>query len=302
MFLYAYALGAYCAWAPSLIGLFALIAGVAGTAATFNPLVEMVTIGPWIGGLIVASRQRAAAELELRLRELEAERELFATESVRYERARIARELHDIVAHCVSLMVVQATAGEQLAPSDPSGAAEAFDSISEAARQAEVEIDRLVELLADPMPASASAGLRIVDELVGRVRASGLTVTCQFSGEIEQLSQESADAAYRLVQEGVTNAIKHAPGAQIEITVRGQADAVEVQVENGAAAVSASGLEHAGGSHGLPGMRERVARCGGTFSAGPTAGGGWQVTAVLPRDVLVSTSAERLAGLARARG
>jgi signal transduction histidine kinase len=299
VFLYAYTLGAHCAWAPSLIGLAALIVGVAGTAATFNPLVEMVTIGPWIGGLIVASRQRAASELELRVRELEAERELFASESVRYERARIARELHDIVAHCVSLMVVQASAGEQLAPSDPSGAAEAFDSISEAARQAEVEIDRLVDLLADPSPASASAGLRIVDELVGRVRASGLTVTCQFIGDIEHLSDESADAAYRLAQEGVTNAIKHAPGAPIEITVRGDAEAVEVQVENAAAAGASSGLEHAGGSHGLAGMRERVARCGGTFSAGPTAGGGWQVTAEFPRRVPAASGAEPLVGRAR---
>lgn len=301
VFLYAYTLGSRCSWAPSLIGLAALIFGVAGTATAFNPLVEMVTIGPWIGGLIVASRQRAAAELELRVRELEEERELFETESVRYERARIARELHDVVAHCVSLMVVQASAGEQLAPSDPSGAAEAFESISEAARQAEVEIDRLVELLADQPPASASAGLRIVEELVRRVRASGLTVTCQFTGDSEQLSEESADAAYRLVQEGVTNAIKHAPGAPIEITVRGDAAAVEVRVENGPAAGVRSGLERAGGGHGLAGMRERVACCGGRFAAGPREDGGWRTTARFPYDIQARTGGERLASRDPAR-
>ena len=301
VFLYAYTLGSRCSWAPSLIGLAALIIGVASTASAFNPLVEMVTIGPWIGGLIVASRRRAAAELELRVQELEEERELFATESVRYERARIARELHDIVAHCMSLMVVQASAGEQLAPSDPSGAAQAFESISETARQAEVEIDRLVELLADQPPASGSAGLRIVEELVRRVRMSGLTVTCQFIGDSEQLSDESADAAYRLVQEGVTNAIKHAPGAPIMITVGGDAEAVEVQVENGPSAGAPSGLEHAGGSHGLTGMRERVARCGGTFGAGPSSDGGWQMTARFPHDVKSREGGERLAGLDPAR-
>jgi len=297
VFFYAYTLGSRCSWAPSLIGLAALIVGVASTASAFNPLVEMVTIGPWIGGLIVASRQRAAAELELRVQELEEERELFATESVRYERARIARELHDIVAHCVSLMVVQASAGEQLAPSDPLGAAEAFESISEAARQAEVEIERLVDLLADQPPASASVGLRIVEELVRRVRASGLTVTCQFIGESEQLSEESDDAAYRLLQEGVTNAVKHAPGAPIEITVRGDVEAVEIQVENGPAAGPSSGLENTGGSHGLAGMRERVARCGGTFAAGPRNDGGWQITARFPHKVQTPAGDERLACL-----
>lgn len=295
VFLYAYTLSSRCPWLPSLIGLAALNAVVASTSTAFNPLVEMVTIGPWIGGLIVASRQRATAELELRVQELEAERELFATASVRFERARIARELHDIVAHCVSLMVVQASAGEQLAPSDPSAAAEAFESISEAAHQAGVEIDRLVELLADPPAENASAGLRIVSELVRRVRASGLTVTCQFIDDSEQLSEAAADAAYRLAQEGVTNAIKHAPGAPIEITVRGDAAAVEVRVENWPAAGFASGLETAGGGHGLTGMRERVARCGGTFGAGPRKDGGWQIAGRFPRDLETPRSSARFA-------
>lgn len=302
VFLYAYTLGSRCPWRLSWVGLAALIGGVATTASASNPLVEMVTIGPWIGGLIVSSRQRAAAQLELRVQELEAERELFATESVRYERARIARELHDFVAHCVSLMVVQATAGEQLASSDRSGAAEAFDSISEAAREAEIEIDRLVDLLADRPPAGASAGLRIVEELVRRVRASGLTVSCQFVGDgSEELSEESADAVYRIAQEGVTNAIKHAPGAPIRITVRADTEAVEVQVENGPGSGALSGLEHAGGRHGLAGMRERVERCGGTFAAGPSEDGGWQIVAHFPHAVGTRASSERLAGLDAAR-
>ena len=101
---------------------------------------------------------------------------------MRYERARIARELHDIVAHCVSLIVVQANAGEQLTHQDPESAAEAFESISDAARQAETEIDRLVELLDTSAPTAAPAGLRIVEELVQRARASGLHISAAFSG------------------------------------------------------------------------------------------------------------------------
>jgi signal transduction histidine kinase len=283
VFLIAYALGSRCSWGPSLVGLAALAVGVGLTTDGFNPLVEMLTIGPWLCGLVVASRRRAAAQLELRARELEEERELFAFQSVRYERARIARELHDIVAHCMSLMVVQASAGEHLTPSDPAGAAEAFASISEAARQAETEIDCLVELLGATPAATPSAGLRIVDELVGRVRASGLSVSCEFRGDSEDLSESGAEAAYRLVQEAVTNAMKHAPGSPIEIVVSGKEDVVEVRVGNGLARSAVLALQGAGGGHGLAGMRERVARCGGTFRAGPTADGGWQVSACLPR-------------------
>jgi signal transduction histidine kinase len=243
----------------------------------------MLTLGPWLGGLMVASRRRAASELEQRAKELEEEREVFARESVRYERARIARELHDIVAHCVSLMVVQANAGERLASVDREGAVEAFASIGEAARQAEDEIGRLVEMLGDSSPASPSAGLRIVEELVGRAQASGLDVSCHMSGDIDDLTAEGADGAYRLVQEGITNAMKHAPGSPLEITVQGHKNELEVRVVNGPPRHASSGLERAGGHNGLAGMRERIVQCGGTFDAGVTAVGGWQVTGLIPR-------------------
>ena len=212
VFLYSYALGADAPFPLSLVGIVALLAGVNLSDGGWNPVPEMLAFGPYAAGLAVASRRRASAELEVRACELEEEREIFAEQSVRYERARIARELHDIVAHSVSLMVVQANAGERLAAVDPAGAAEAFTSISDAARQAEVEIDRLVELLNDAVPASSSPGLRIVEELVARAQASGLAITCRVSGDIDDLSGNGADAAYRMVQEGITNAMKHAPG------------------------------------------------------------------------------------------
>ena len=152
VFLYSYALGSDAPFPLSLLGIAAILVGVNLSDGGWNPVPEMVALGPYAGGLAVASRRRASAELEQRARELEEEREIFATQSVRYERARIARELHDIVAHSVSLMVVQANAGERLATLDPESAAEAFSSISEAAQQAEAEIDRLVELLNDTSP------------------------------------------------------------------------------------------------------------------------------------------------------
>jgi len=283
VFMYSYTLGSRSSLVPSIVGLAGLIAGINLSAGPFNPVPEMLTLGPWLAGVLVASRRRASIALEQRAKELEEERELFARESVRYERARIARELHDIVAHCVSLMVVQANAGERLASVDREGAAEAFASIGEAARQAEDEIGRLVEMLGDSSPASPSAGLRIVEELVGRVQASGLDISWRMSGDIDDLTVEGADGVYRLVQEGITNAMKHAPGAPLEISVQGHQDKLEVRVVNGPARHASSGLEKAGGHNGLAGLRERIVQCGGTFKAGATAVGGWQVTGLIPR-------------------
>jgi signal transduction histidine kinase len=292
IFLYSYALGADAPFPLSLVGVVAILGGVNVSDGGWNPVPEMLALGPLAGGLAVASRRRASAELEVRARELEEEREIFATQSVRYERARIARELHDIVAHNVSLIVVQANAGERLAAVDAERAAEAFSSISEAARQAEVEIDLLVELLHDPAPSSQSAGLRIVEELVARARASGLDISCRLSGDVDNLSEGAADAAYRVAQEGITNAMKHAPDALIDIDVCGDSDGVEIRVANGPAHARPTGLEKAGGGNGLSGMRARVAQCGGTCMAGPTSEGGWQLVARLPRRSATSRPAE----------
>ncbi|MGO9300059.1 MAG: histidine kinase [Acidimicrobiales bacterium] len=283
IFLYSYVLGSDARFPLSLLGIAVILVGVNLSEGGWNPLPEMLALGPYAGGLAVASRRRASAELEQRARELEEEREIFTTESVRYERARIARELHDIVAHSVSLMVVQASAGERLAALDPESAAEAFSAIGEAAQQAEAEIDRLVELLNDTSQSPAATGPRIVEELVARAQASGVAISCQLRGDIDDLTDGGADAAYRMVQEGITNAMKHAPGASMEVTIRGSGDWVEVRVVNGPARSGPSGLERAGGGHGLAGMRERVIQHGGTFVAGPTQAGGWQLVARFPR-------------------
>jgi signal transduction histidine kinase len=284
VFLLAYSLGTDADQRRSVTSLLILLAGLqVGNGLTFNPIFWVLTIGPWALGLVVRSRRRLTEQLAARGRELEAERALFAAEAVRYERARIARELHDIVAHCVSVMVIQASAGQRLTATDPSLAAEAFDSIGEVAQQAEAEIGRLLELLDATGQQRGADGLRLIGELVTRASGAGLAVSCRFSGSADDLPADAADAAYRVVQESLTNALKHAPGAPVDIVIAGTAGQVEIAVRNGPAVGPPSGLEESGGGRGLAGMRERVSACGGELSSGPAGDGGWQVLARLPR-------------------
>jgi signal transduction histidine kinase len=229
----------------------------------------------------VFSRRRLAHQIETRNRELEAERALFAFESVRYERARIARELHDIVAHSISVIVVQASAGQRLAAAEPRDAAEALDAVAEAAREAHSEITLLADHL-NGGDGRGTRGLRMIDELARRAAATGLDVRYRPSGDLDRLHPSASDAAYRVVQESITNAIKHAPGAAIDISVRETPDHIDIDVTTAGTRRGPSGLEHTGGGRGLAGMSERVAACGGTLTAGPTPAGGWRVAARLP--------------------
>jgi signal transduction histidine kinase len=285
VFLLGYSLGAAADQRRSLPALLALLIGlqVGNGLTTFNPIFFVLTIGPWAIGLVVRSRRRLTEQLAVRGRELEAERALFAAEAVRYERARIARELHDIVAHCVSVMVIQAGAGQRLTAADPSRAAEAFESIGEVAQQAEAEIGRLLDLLDATGRQRGADGLRLTGELVTRAAAAGLAVSCRFSGSSDGLPAPASDAAYRVVQESLTNALRHAPGAPVDVVIAGAGECVEIRVRNGPAVGPPSGLERSGGGRGLTGMRERVAACGGVLEAGPAEDGGWLVAARLPR-------------------
>jgi signal transduction histidine kinase len=284
IFLLAYSLGTADRTGLSILALACL--GVATQAANgitvFNPFVVVGIVGPFGLGLVMRSRRRLTDQLAARGLELEAERELFAAEAVRYERARIARELHDIVAHCISVMVIQAGAGQRLAHRDPALAAEAFDAIAEAVRQADSEIGRLVELLEHEPGPRGIDGIRLVDELVARAGAAGLAVSCRISGSADGMPEKASEAAYRVVQESLTNALKHAPGAPVDVVIAEADGELEVRVANGRPTAPPSGLERTGGGRGLGGMRERVRACGGELTAGPVDGG-WQVLARLPR-------------------
>jgi signal transduction histidine kinase len=284
-FLFAYSLGTGAGLVVGLTGSVLLaVCLLLSNAGVFNPLGPIMTIGPWLVGRVVLSRRKLAEQLQARNEELRAEQELFAAESVRYERARIARELHDIVAHCLSVMVVQASAGQRVAAADRDGVAEALESVAEAAAQAQTEVGRLVELLSGGPagPAGSPPGLAMVDELVRRASGSGLAVSCRFAGSGDRLAPAASEAAYRVVQEALTNALKHAPGAPVDIIVCDQDAEVRVDVVNAPGRQRPSGLERSGSGFGLAGMRDRVAACGGSLTCGPTEAGGWRVSALLP--------------------
>ena len=262
-----------------------VLAGASVTAAAIlgdSPAPYLfIPVAGWGAGRGLRERAVVADQLAARARELEAEREAYAALSVRYERARIASELHDIVAHAISVMVVQATAGQRLAPHDPEATAETFEAIAGAARQAEHEMALLVELLADERAAGADADIALVEDLVARAAGSGLDVTLALEGDRGGMAPETARLAYRVVQEGLTNALRYAAGAPVEVRLAGEAAALRVEVANGPVKGEPS-LAGVGTGNGLRGLRERVEAAGGTLDAGPEVGG-WRLGVRLPR-------------------
>jgi signal transduction histidine kinase len=269
---------------PRIVGLAACLGLTAiGEAGGFNPFIIVLTLGPWMAGALLRERQQVERRLHEVGRELEEESEMLAEEAVKLERARIARELHDIVAHCVSVMVIQAYAGEKLMATDRTSASEAFDHIAEAADQAQREISRLVTLLdADaPTPLAATSLSDALKELTDRAEATGLDVRLNLTGHPEAVSATASAVAYRVVQEGVTNALKHAPGARITIAVDCGAE-VTVDVVNGISQVPSTSLVTSGGGHGLPGIRDRVGGMGGSFAAGRQLDGAWRISVCFP--------------------
>jgi signal transduction histidine kinase len=282
---------AFCAarWDGKWAGVAALlvVTGASEVLSAFahdSPGFWAAPIAGWGAGRALAEREHVAAQLAERARELEEEREAHAALSVRYERARIASELHDIVAHAISVMVVQASAGQRLAAHDPELTAETFAAIAGAAREAEGDIGRLVALLGDEGAIGPAPDLALVEELVKRAAGSGLDVTLRLEGEREGLPAPLGQAAYRVVQEGLTNALRYASGAGVSVFVRGGREALVVEVLD-AGATDEAALTGTGTGNGLRGLRERVGACGGTLEAGPTPDGGWRLSARLPRRV-----------------
>jgi signal transduction histidine kinase len=274
-----------------IAGLVALVAGLEinalGTDAFAPALILPAAV--WGAGRALRERELVAQQLAERARELEEERGAHATLSVRYERARIASELHDIVAHAISVMVIQASAGQRLAARDPEATAETFEAIAGAARQAEQDMGRLVALLGDEGAIGPAPDLALVEELVARASSSGLAVTLCLEGDREGLPAPVAQAAYHVVQEGLTNALRYAAGATVRVRLDGGREALIIEVTN-APARGAAALAGAGTRTGLQGLRERVDACGGAIEAGPTADGGWRLRARLPRRVTAAAS------------
>ena len=235
----------------------------------------------WLAGLALGSQLKTAATAIERAERAEQERELKALAAVAEERARIARELHDIVGHSVSVMTVQASAVRRLLRDDQEREREALLTVEETGRAALAEMRRLVGVLRRPEEAPAlvpQPSLDHVDKLVEQAREAGLPTRLTVEGETSPLPAGIDLTAYRLVQEGLTNALKHAHATQAEVLVRYANGSVELVVsDNG----SGDGKGDSGG-HGLVGMRERVAVVGGELAAGPRANGGYGLRARLP--------------------
>jgi signal transduction histidine kinase len=241
----------------------------------------VITTAAWAGGVTLGTRARAATAAERRAELLALERDLRAREAAVEERARIARELHDVIAHTVSVMVVQAGAAEQVLEGENMAAREALRAIRESGKGALVELRRLLGLLRDDEPEELAPqpSLRDVDELVAQVEAAGLPVSLERRGTARVLPPGLDQAAYRIVQEALTNAIKHANAQRVEIGIDWQTDAVCLTVvDDGGGAGSGT----SNGGHGLIGMRERAQLYGGRLEAGPHDGGGFAVSATLP--------------------
>jgi signal transduction histidine kinase len=231
-------------------------------------------------GVNVKTRRAYLASVEERAAQLERERDQQGRLAAAAERARIAREMHDVVAHNLSVMVALADGAGFMAESDPQRSASAMQEVSRTGRHALGEMRRLLGVLRDDGEAALAPqpGLSDLDGLLERVRAAGLHVTLETTGTPVALGSGAELTVYRLVQEALTNTLKHAgPAAQATVRLRHEPDGIDVEVTDdgrGHARVSAGG-------QGLTGMRERAAVYGGSIEAGPAAEGGWRVHARL---------------------
>ncbi|MEU2669768.1 histidine kinase [Streptomyces sp. NPDC007164] len=290
-----------------------------GPGDWYVPLISLfmslgLTAPPVLFGLYIGARRRLMESLRERADSLERELSLLADRAEERaewarteERHRIAREMHDVVAHRVSLMVVHAAALQAVAPKDPAKAVRNAALVGDMGRQALTELREMLGVLragesgtvrAASVPlasvgqaaaaAAAAAAtedgprLHEVETLVGESRAAGMTVELSVDGEARGYPPEVEQTAYRVVQEALTNVHKHAAGAKTWVRLAHRGAEVAMQVENGPSDAATADAGLPSGGNGLVGMRERVLGLGGVFVSGPTDAGGFRVSAVLP--------------------
>ena len=282
MLLAFYSVGAHCDDRRSpIVGAVAVLAIAAADLArpgTFSasgtrPSAWLAFAIAWLVGRDLRRRRQRVTDLEDRAERLEREREEKAQVAVAEERGRIARELHDVIAHGVSVIVAQARAGPHLV-AEPERVASVFRAIESSGRDALVELRRLLGILR-----SEDEQLDSLQSLIEQVRASGLPVRLRVEGDPVHLPAGVDLSAYRIVQEALTNVVKHASATSAEVVLCFGARALELDVLDDGLGAAASVN---GGGHGLIGMRERVALYGGTIETGPRIGGGYAVHARLP--------------------
>lgn len=271
------------------VAFFLLIASRGGIPAALGSVIqtELAVLAAWTLGAWARERQAYIGVVEDRAALAERTRADEARRAVAEERERIAREMHDVVAHHVSVIVIQAGAAERALDRRPEDARQAVAAIAETGRQALADMRTMIGILGpspgggaegdapEPMP-----GLDRLGELIESVRAAGLPVELEISGERRPLDPVVELSAHRIIQEALTNTLKHATGARSRVAVRFGTDELELHVEDEAGA-GGGDLADAGHGRGLIGMRERVAMLGGDFEAGPTPTG-FRVGARLP--------------------
>ncbi|HVL80212.1 MAG TPA: sensor histidine kinase [Actinomycetota bacterium] len=239
----------------------------------------------WYLGVLSHVRRRYTMVLEERARSLEAEREADRRRAAVEERTRIARELHDIVAHRVSLMTVQAGAAGAVMDTDPRAAREAIGAVETAGRDALAELRQLVSVLrtddeADD-PLTPDRGLSDVPQLAADMREAGLEVEVRVEGEPQGVGECLDSCSYRIVQEALTNVLKHAgPHAEASVTIRYRPQDLQIEVVDTGDAAPAGEAP----GYGIIGMSERAAAFGGSVHAGPRPQGGFEVRAQIPLD------------------
>jgi signal transduction histidine kinase len=267
-----FAIGAAVLALPTLVSIAVRGEPKGGASFTVITLVVMLLV------------RRVVGDRERRAQIAERERDLAAREAVVEERARIARELHDVIAHHVSMIVVQAGAERSVldegAP-DPSRTRDVLATVEQSGRSALVEMRRLLGMLrqTEKEPLTPQPGLDDVPALVEQLREAGLSVELHIEGERCELPDGVDLSGYRIVQEALTNALKHAEGAHAKVGVRYGVDSIELEIADDGVGDES---DAPAGGHGLVGMRERVALYGGRFSASRVPGGGFVVKAALP--------------------
>ncbi|HEY3869189.1 MAG TPA: histidine kinase [Actinocrinis sp.] len=272
----------------SLAGAAVAIAGIYQNAVPNMPktLGEFLVIAPVVAaGAGMRSLQVRIAEARQRERALEQDTARAAELATQRERARIARELHDVITHNVSVMVVQAGAARKIMSRAPERAASALLVVESAGRAAMTELQHAMGLLAadGEEQLAPQPGLAVLGQLISRVRATGMRVDLAETGVPQPLAPGADLAAYRVVQEALTNAAKHAAGAATRVRIDYTPRDLTVGVDNSAGRHAPNAAE--GNGRGLIGLRERLTACGGRLHAGPRGDGGFEVRAVIPLQV-----------------